>query len=73
MFYFSLSLLYMPCLGFVKSYGLNSWETLTRAHSSSLATLGFKWLVVYAKNNRDSYESELAYILSLSSMFFYAF
>ncbi|GJY61883.1 hypothetical protein Tco_0462540 [Tanacetum coccineum] len=36
-----------------------SLETLMRLHSSTWATKGFKWLVAYAKCNRDSYENEL--------------
>ncbi|KAI3809654.1 hypothetical protein L1987_19251 [Smallanthus sonchifolius] len=48
-----------------KAYGGNQgtlWvcliETLTRLHSSTRVTEGFKKLVAYAKCNRDSYESE---------------
>ncbi|GJX80532.1 hypothetical protein Tco_0328681 [Tanacetum coccineum] len=35
----------------------DSLETLTRLHSSTWATKGFKRLVAYDKCNRDSYES----------------
>ena len=33
-------------------------QTLTRSHSSTWVTKGFKGFVAYAKCNRDSYESE---------------
>ena len=34
-------------------------QTLTRPHSSTWVTKGFKGLIVYAKCNRGSYDSEL--------------
>ena len=36
-------------------------ETLTKLHSSTWETEGFKGLVAYAKCNRDSYDSEVGF------------
>ena len=36
-------------------------ETLTRPHSSTWESKGFKVLIAYAKCNRDSYDSELGF------------
>ena len=38
-------------------------QTLTRPHSSTWVTKGFKGLVACAKCNRDSYDSELEFII----------
>jgi len=45
-------------------------KTLTRFHSSTWETNGFKGLVVYAKYNRDSYDSELGLSCSYFSFLF---
>ena len=39
-------------------------KTLTRPHSSTWESKGFKGLVAYAKCNRDSYDSELGFSFS---------
>ena len=38
-------------------------QTLTRPHSSTWVTKGFKGLVACTKCNRDSYDSELEFII----------
>ena len=71
--YFAFSIFFSLCFSFVvfaESYGLNSLETLTRAYSSSLATLGFKWHVTCAKSDRDSYENELEFCFPFVFSFF---
>ena len=47
-------------------------ETLTRPHSSTWESKGFKGLVAYAKCNRDSYDSELGFSFLLFSFSFRA-